>query len=480
MIAEPLLPTIDLTLKAPIDPLQYRPMLEKLQGNILKSHGHDHVRLLLLRFSATVPGVRGWVRSFAANWITSAQEQLEERKACPQRQERGVFGSLLLTAWGYETLGYPLDEVKTRFKEQDPGPAVKFTAGMAGARAVLNDPDCSTWEKPYKFCREQPIHAMAVLAASSGPMLEWASGKVERSLEGVCEIVGLETGAVLRDQKNRSVEPFGFADGISQPLFFQDDVDRAKRGGGTSAWDPAAPLSLALIADPFTDDPDCFGSFLVFRKLEQNVKGFRERLRDVARVFTGGDEELAGAFVVGRFRNGVPVIAHRNAVDADSNFNNFNYFQDPNGARCPVHAHTRKTNQRGVGSGPAVKEERMHRIVRRGVPYDSRPVREGEAEEGVGLLFLCFQADIGNQFAFIQERWANKPDFPVGAAGVDPLIGKAPAGQVPDQQWQAGWDAVSKSPDHVSFGQFVTLKGGEFFFAPSIPFLRRLITPGGT
>jgi Dyp-type peroxidase family len=363
-------------------------------------------------------------------------------------------------------LGYSLTVLKASFKEEQKD--VAFTAGMVAAQRALNDPDRSTWDQPYKLCLEQPIHAMVVLAADSETMLDWVSARVGRSLSGVGEIAGREVGAALRDEKNRSVEPFGFADGISQPLFFQEDLEREKKRGGNGPWDPSAPLELVLIADPFTKEQDCFGSFLVFRKLEQNVKGFREKVRRIARTFTGGDEELAGAFVVGRFRNGTPVIAHRSASDADHDFNNFDYFQDPNGVRCPFHAHTRKTNPRGVSSGPAVIEERRHRIVRRGVPYDSRQVQEGEAEEGVGLLFLCFQADIGNQFAVVQA-WANDPDSPILGATVDPLIGRGSQGQ----SWRTAWD-TRQDGTFFNFGQSVTLKGGEFFFAPSIPFLRSL------
>ncbi|MEA2603756.1 MAG: hypothetical protein QOF89_4748 [Acidobacteriota bacterium] len=468
MILEPPAQAIDLSIASAIDPVEYRPMLERLQGNILKAHGRDHVYLLLLRFSAASPDIRSWVRSFTANWITSASEQLAEAAAYRQGGSTGVFGSLLLTARGYEALGYSLDEVGVRFQEQDE--RVKLKAGMAGAQAVLNDPDVSSWDEPYKYCLERPIHAMALLAADSQTLLEWASARLERSLQGIGEVAGREVGAVLRDDKGRSVEPFGFVDGISQPLFFKDDVEREKERGGNGPWDPSAPLALALIADPFTQEQDCFGSFLVFRKLEQDVRGFRARLRTLAQRFTGDDEELAGAFAVGRFRDGSPVIVHRSPADADHDFNNFIYFQDFGGARCPFHAHTRKTNRRN----PA---ERVHRIIRRGVPYDSRKVREGEATEGVGLLFLCFQANIGNQFAFIQEQWANAPNFPVGAAGVDPLIGR---GSSP-QSWQTAWDVPPDGPTgSLSFGQFVTLKGGEFFFAPSIPFLRGAMTAAGT
>jgi Dyp-type peroxidase family len=465
---------IDLSLTVAIDPATSRPMLEKLQGNILKSHGRGHVHLLLLRFTAKPPEVQAWVRSFAANWITSASDQNEEIEAHHRRQDdpTGVFGSLLLTGKGYAALGYSTEAVDTAFDTASE--AVPFTRGMAEARAHLHDPDRSSWEAPYKSCVEQPIQAMVMLAANSEGLLNWASQRVERSLAGIGELAGREAGAVMRDEKERSIEPFGFVDGISQPLFFRSDLEREQSRGGNGTWDSLAPLGLVLVQDPFITEESCFGSFLVFRKLEQDVQGFRARLQEVAKTFTGSDEDLAGALVVGRFHDGTPVIAHRSAADADHDFNNFDYFQDPNGSRCPVHSHIRKTNPRRPNSG-----DKTHRIVRRGIPYEYQELQGGEVKTRVGLLFLCFQASIGNQFAVIQS-WADDPGAPSGSPGADPLIGRQPPGF--SQHWQKGWDkGVDTGPaTSLDFGPYVTLKGGEFFFAPSIPFLRGPMAPAGT
>ncbi|HEV7787314.1 MAG TPA: peroxidase [Thermoanaerobaculia bacterium] len=477
MILDAVHQTIDLTLEEALVPEEHPAMLENLQGNILKSHGRDHVHLLLVQFTAATAGVRSWLRAFAANWLTSAKEQLAEVDVHRQQIDTGVFGSILLSAGGYRALGFSQSEIEARFGDQDQ--IVRFTAGMAAPLTVqaLGDPDPATWEAPYR----SPIHALVLLAAASPSVLEWASGRVERSLEGLGVVLGREDGNVLRGDHGQSFEPFGFADGRSQPVFLADDLEEEKTRGGIDHWNPLAPLGLALVPDPFMNEQDCFGSFLVFRKLEQNVKGFREQLRRVA-LQAGIDEELAGAFAVGRFKNGTPVASHRRSVaDDDYDFNDFNFDRrkETSGARCPLHAHIRKTNPRGgsVGSTSAsVSEERLRRIVRRGVPYDVRQVREDEAESGVGLLFLCFQANIGKQFAFIQQTWANAADFPSGATGVDPIIGKPIAGQF--QQWRQGWDELAQCP--FNFGQFVTLKGGEFFFAPSIPFLRGLVTLAGT
>ena len=92
--------------------------------------------------------------------------------------------------------------------------------------------------------------------------------------------------------------------------------------------------------------------------------------------------------------------------------------------------------------------------------------------EGVGLLFMCFQASIRRQFAFIQKNWCNDGMFIQSQVGVDPLVG-----QGGDVEMEQNWPDVYNRYEPKTafrFNGFIRFKGGEFFFAPSIPFLREL------
>jgi len=130
-------------------------------------------------------------------------------------------------------------------------------------------------------------------------------------------------------------------------------------------------------------------------------------------------------------------------------------------------------NPRGTSNSPSLKplnNERLHRIVRRGITYGERSPDLADApESGVGLFFLCFQSNISQQFAFLQKAWANEPTFPPQGSGVDvdPLAVRAGGSQ--PQQWPTGWGESGRFS--FDFRDVVTLKGGEFFFAPSLPFL---------
>jgi deferrochelatase/peroxidase EfeB len=166
---------------------------------------------------------------------------------------------------------------------------------------------------------------------------------------------------------------------------------------------------------------------------------------------------------VGRFSDATPLATDGSATGRSPALNKFNYKDDDKGTKCPQHAHIRTTNPR---------EDPGERIARRGVPYGSRTPEslrwdsiEEPPERDVGLLFLCFQSKIAKQFEAIQER-ASKPDT------FDPIIGQSKAPT--DQKWPQGWDRKDLGFKPFNFHSVVTLKGGEYFFAPSISFLKGL------
>jgi deferrochelatase/peroxidase EfeB len=369
---------------------------------------------------------------------------------------------------------------------------LKFIDGMAAARHELKDPVPDTWEAAY---RDRRIDAMILLADNDeGFLLRQARGLIEAA-EAVATVLTVERGQVMRNPRGQSVEHFGYVDGRSPSLFLASDVMSERQASRVQRWDSSAPLNLALVADPYTElREDCFGSYLVFRKLEQNVRGFHEREAQLARWLglKGSAVQRAAALIMGRFRDGTPLTASPVAGLSASVPNNFNYADDPDGTRCPCSAHIRKVNPRGdvarvLGeSGPLERhqplwdQERRRRIVRRGMTYGARqvgpqddPRPEYLPARDVGLLFMCFQSSLANQFGFLQKIWANAPDFLRHETGIDPVAGQQDHPSCPvTQRWPLQWG----KPEMISFDfrGFVTLKGGKFLFAPSLPFLKRL------
>jgi deferrochelatase/peroxidase EfeB len=93
----------------------------------------------------------------------------------------------------------------------------------------------------------------------------------------------------------------------------------------------------------------------------------------------------------------------------------------------------------------------------------------------VGLLFMAYNSLIANQFKFTQHTWVNDTNFPVappGPHGIDPVIGQGPVNPA-HQKLPNPWDSTT-SVGGVSFSGFVKMKGGEYFFSPSLTFLKDL------
>ena len=471
----------------PSNPGEYGPLLDNLQGNILKSHGRDRSAHLFIKFTGLQSDVKQWIQDFANEYVTSASLQAQEAVHYRKTKQSGsIFANFFLSAKGYEYLGTPDDKLPVN---------PSFRLGMKNdeIRKLLSDLPLDTaepdkqWDAPLK----EEIHALVLLADDDVDLLQSIVNTVCQSLSNIANLLQQEDGFILRNN-GQVIEHFGFADGISQPIFVTSDLDRAleNSGGSFDKWDPKAPLSLVLEEDPYAQaGEDSYGSYLVYRKLEQNVQAFREDQRNLATEL--GIEEnldLAGALIVGRFQDGTPVVESEIAT-GPTQTNNFDYDEDPQNmifkpTKCPFHAHIRKSNPRGdtarVASSIDPEQdkatERGHRIARRAISYG---INDPAAEPvtGSGLLFLCFQANPDNQFNFIQAKWANKKDFVDVNVGLDPVIGQ-PAGTGINQTWPKTWGGNPMTTEQVkyNFDLWVTMKGGEYFFAPSMSFLRNITT----
>jgi len=163
--------------------------------------------------------------------------------------------------------------------------------------------------------------------------------------------------------------------------------------------------------------------------------------------------------------------------------NDFVYTEtDKLGLKCPFGAHTRRTNPRDnfeeTGPAESLKLTRKHRIMRRVRSYGEKYVgsaTQHTPEDEVGILFGCFNADINRQFEFIQYTWANYPKFKQLYADPDPFIGikeNPPEGVV--QQFTIPQENHNKYIDGLK--SFVTVKGGAYFFFPSLKVVEYLST----
>ena len=365
--------------------------------------------------------------------------------------------------WGYQALGYSLNELRKAFPhpQQDPAFDNWFLAGMSHKGEWLGDPPRFDWEEPYR----KDMDGMLLLAGDSEDELDSAAEKISKAFKkGLGRVLVVERGRRLERhvegrEKPVVVESFGFADGISQPRFFEDDRKDHEHDLDKS--------DILLFEDRLAPDGSgaAMGSFLTYRKLEQDVAGFRKAEEEVADRLglAGEDRQRAGAMMVGRFRDGTPLTKHsseRGRLD-----NDFDYTRRLPWRQVSVSRSHPKMRPRTELTGF------QPRMARRGVsygPYDPNDSSAEPPEKGSGLLFLAFMRNIHSQFGSIQKRWANDANEPErDGAGADPLIGQG--GDRTEHAWPVRWGEEEKTRHRV--GPFVTLKGGEFLFAPSLSFL---------
>jgi Dyp-type peroxidase family len=472
--------------------------LDTLQGNILRGHGRTYGLHLLVRLPADATAAKRLIAALTRAHVTSAARQYRE----VQRKRRfgipgGVFGTLALSSSGYGRLGQPVGALfPPQAVDGEPVPVRSlFAQGMRASHAALGDRPDARWEPAYEAGE---IDALLILADNDRTRLVAAAGDACDTIEQAGgTLMGVEPGEVRRNDQDERIEHFGFVDGISQPLYVADDFQErpGQRLPSMERWRPFEPLQRVLVPDPAMAeaDPRCHGSFLVLRKLEQNVRKFHAQLGTIAdTLHLAGSQEArldhAGALVVGRFRDGTPIVQQDHPGGDPQLTNDFTYDDDIRGGRCPMHAHIRKVNPRGhsrrQGDDPQV--ERRHMITRRSLPYGER--RPDETldtlpETGVGVLFMCYQASIELQFAFMQKQWCGTAWFPQAHVGVDALVGQDDEREILARHdgltneshihdWPAayGQEASRRAP----FGSCVNTLGGEFFFVPSLPFLQSL------
>jgi Dyp-type peroxidase family len=442
--------------------------LEDIQGIIIS--GYNHLRAWsyhFLRFDSGSQS-REWVQSIE-KLITTAYWGPPNYIHKPARALNVAF-----TYAGLKHLGLP---------EQTLGSfAQEFNEGMNQkdrSRRLGDDP--TTWE----FGNSDSLHALLILQAVDDEDLQQFEGEQVRNYQahaiaGVTSITG--------GNSTSSGEHFGFNDGISQPRI-EGAPGRAAVGGdqirpgefilGYPNEYNVLPSSPSISPDecsrgsqlkPIEENKLDFGrngSYLVARKLEQNVPAFRKFLR-VQAGDNPAEQEWLGAKLVGRWRSGAPLVLSPNADNKDLyNRNDFDYTStDRNGFACPLGAHIRRSNPRDSlqpNSTESYRTSRRHRLMRRGVPYGrSLPQDVDDDGQARGFLFLCINADIQRQFEFIQQTWINDPKFNGLMSDPDPLLGPTPEDCVFTIQ---GWPVRRRLN---GLQQFVTMRGGGYFFLPGI------------
>jgi Dyp-type peroxidase family len=451
--------------------------LHDIQDNVLEPILMRYGRHIFVKFHDG-PKARAWVGAL--------------RKRVNARIDEHRAGRFTVNI-GFTYEGLKALEVTQRSLDSFPE---AFRVGMRGRAPLVSDVGPHAPEHWEGGLGGPDIHAMIWLRTDSDDGREEAMQILRDEMEanGGVEIRFVQDTKALAHENGIGSEGqhFGYADPISQPAI-EGAPAPVHPGDGEplpdGSWRPLKPGEFLLgyedelgpdgAPGPEPRELRLNGTYLVFRKLYQDVAAFRRYLGTAAKAIYGSDDEyhqeLVAAKMMGRWRSGCPLDLSPDKDDleiaADPNrVNDFTYEGDEDGLRCPRGAHLRRANPRAT---TLVRHTavRRRRLVRRGVEYGPL-LPEGVLEDdGVdrGLVNMFIQADIERQFEFVQNEWMKGGEF----TGLDPEEQDPINGT-------GGEDSIMSVPGAdrpflFDLPTFVTVKGGEYVFVPGLAAMQGLI-----
>jgi deferrochelatase/peroxidase EfeB len=531
--------------------------LDDIQGNITRAYGRfsfPFARYFFLNLPDPVSGRRfvDLVRprvTTAARWTPDTKPK--------------VTLNIAFTYPGLRMLGLPTRTLQ--------GMPESFVDGMKARAFILGDrsPDrpeaedtdwCEHWDPIWKANRAgDPARDVHVWISMNAQMAHLGSDRPVPELDAQTDwLRGLcaETGVRVLDghgqdgagefQAASAVfteiggarfptprEHFGLTDGIGDPVFQgqyppeqEKDavIGRGKWMGRDTGWQPIATGEFLLghpdesqELPPTAMPPGVMhnGSFMVYRKLHENVGSFKAVLDAEATGFArvmGVDvaeaRETVLAKMVGRWSDGVPIATAptfadwmrvraetgmddpdpAKALTAQRDYlksraaSDFRYGDDLGGVKCPNGAHLRRVNTRDYldplnKTGKANKNattqlNKRRRILRRGLPYgpDVGAHKDDTTEQGVAMMIIG--SSIFRQFEFVQQQWIQYGlDFNQGN-DTCPLLGDHSL----HTRFTIPSDPKTGKPPYVMGGlkTFVETRGGDYFFLPSMTALHMI------
>jgi Dyp-type peroxidase family len=416
--------------------------------------------------------------------------RVTEQVTSAERWEQGKPPSTLnigFTWKGLRKLGLP-DATLLSFPDE-------FYQGMRARNRILGDVgknDPANWDSVWK----EEIHVWLGVSAQTPDDLARRCDEMGRLMQetgGARLLYAQQASAIYISGQPTPNEHFGYTDGFGNPDY--EGVERNTIPGQgklmpDGKWAPLATGEFILgYPDEARELPACpvpyilgiNGTYMAYRKLHENVASFREYLHEKGKQYPGGEEKLAAKFV-GRWTDGTPLELSPDRKDPDlvkdqSRNTNFTYGHDADGARCPIGSHIRRANPRDAfGFNGGLVNRR--RIMRRGLPYGEytppdQPARDADEH---GIVFMALGASLFRQFEFVQQQWIEYGNDARLGNDKDPLVGCH--NHADDRFVVQGSSGPGNAP-FICGGlpNFVEMRGGEYFFLPSLTALR-LIADG--
>jgi Dyp-type peroxidase family len=444
---------------------------------------------------------KAWLKKIIPQITTTARWPTDENGHLIRPK---VALHLAFTHAGLEAFGLPDVTLLSAPRE--------FIDGMANRKDILGDTGASDPEHwDVGGPNNEPIHALLLLHATDD--LYEKSHKAQHKLiaDSKGGVVIVHEEKAFREQSGR--EPFGFSDGVGQPVvkslaFTAKPVvsgNIVNTGEFVLGYLNEYGVYSPTMVVPTEQDPKNIlpgfpdpqnpgyrdfghnGMYLVYRKLQQDVAAFWQSIEanTYAPTPEGKKAEMLwlAAKLMGRWPSGAPLVFSPDKDDPSLALaDDFLYEKDdPEGFRCPIGSHVRRANPRdslqNISWGDSIHTSNARRILRRArlfgeslfpqeAFYDDKDVRPvGLKDDGVarGIHFFAINTETDRQFEFIQKIWINNAGFNNLYNDKDAYVGNNDDGngvmtipQVPVRRQVSG------------LGRFVNVRGGGYFFMPSI------------
>ncbi len=497
---------------------------EEIQGNVLPGFNKDLQTLMFLRVHNRT-AAKLWLQRITP-YVANMKEVLTFKRLYQLiRDRRGSSNLAVRSSWVNIAFSYSCLEMispdASMFRDR------AFREGAFRRTNLLSERSDAKIQEPWVVGGPSREADILLMLASDDP---WGLGQI-RTLIDSFMLPGIELIHVDEGESPpfpfSAHEHFGFRDGISQPgirgRLSQDFVDyftarenpldsnQGKPGQvllwpgefvfGYPSQDPSDPVRPGSVSDPGPSWAHN-GSFLAFRRYEQDVKAFQSFIHNTAaelalRVpsFKQMTPSYLAAKLVGRWFSGTPLlrspeiddprIAQNSCAD-----NDFEYLHpprplshdqagkcgdesfppaiaDPFGEICPFASHIRRAYPRDdLGSRSEVE---THRIIRRGIPFGKPYPQKSDR----GLLFIGYMTSIERQFEFIVARWFNSSTLKGTTPGLEPLLGRTLAEprtfDIPYRDAEGRLESLT-----LQLPDFIRVTGGGYFFAPSLSALKSL------
>lgn len=464
-----------------------------IQGLLIRGHVNmDAAEYLMLHISDP---------KAAKTWLGHILPRITHGNVKPDDQ----CLQIAFTWQGLEQLGIDIGWAKDFRSEFIQGLNTEYRARILGD---VDESDSNNWN--WGGPRNEIVHAVLMHFAVDQTALNQASLELEKGILAggmkIVERLDTESNPLLR-------EHFGFRDGISQPIM----PGLRKKGTAGNPEVPAGEFVLGYInahnelpdspavpknldtnrvLPPAPGRPDHGdlgknGTYMVFRQLSQDVKGFWNFVMEAVRKenphATATEAIALASKMVGRWPSGAPLVLHDKEVQTDDPENDFGFHEtDLKGFKCPIGSHVRRTNPRDslLTNSPekAMTISQRHRILRRGrifgaplaPDFDPRSFIDAE-DDGVkrGLHFICFNSNIASQFEFIQHTWTDNTKFQGMYEDPDPVLGiKDSRNKAETHDFTIQAEPIRRKIQGLH--RLVHVMGGAYFFMPGMRALRFL------